>query len=99
MPPQLPWPGQACSAYARADLLGLVRHLEGRHQVDGVAGGGVRAGVDGAVGQDHGRRVVLEDGGERAHGRLVAGDDGDEAGDAVGGEVDVGNIVDELRGR
>ena len=53
-------------------------------------------GADGAVGEDDRRRVVLEDGGDGPDGGLVAGDDGDEAGDAVGGQVDVGNVVDEL---
>ena len=88
--------GAGVQRVSSADVLGLVGHLEGRHEVDGVAGRRVDAGVDGAVGEDDGGRVVLEDGGERADRGLVAGDDGDEAGDAVGGQVDVGHVVDEL---
>ena len=57
---------------------------------------GVDPGPDGAVGQDHRRRVVLEDGGERPDGGLVARDHCNQPGDAVGGEMHVGDVVDEL---
>ena len=89
-------PGAGVQGVAGPHLLGLIRHLEGGHEVDGLAGLGVDPGMDGAVRQDHGRRVVLEHGGQGPNGGLVAGHHGDEPGDGVGGQVHVGHIVDEL---
>ena len=81
---------------AGADLGVLVGHLEGRHEIDPVARLRVDPGPDGAVGEDDGRGVVLEDGGDGPDWGLVAGHDGDESGDAVRRQVDVGDVVDEL---
>ena len=77
-------------------LLGLIRHLEGGHEIDRLACLGVDPGMDGAVREDHGGRVVLQDGGQRPHRRLVARHHRDEPGDAVGGEVDIRDVVNQL---
>ena len=88
--------GAGVEGEAGPDLVVLVGHLERRHEIDAVTRRRVDPGPDGAVGEDDGGRVVLEHGGDGPDGGLVAGHDGDEAGDAVRGQVDVGDIVDEL---
>ena len=57
---------------------------------------GVDAGPDGTVGEDDGRRVVLQDGRHGADRGLVARHDAHDAGHAVGRDVHVGDVVDEL---
>ena len=97
MPPQLPWPGQACSAICvRRRGVGVARGLERRHEVDPLAVHGIGAGLDRAVGQDDRRHVLLEDGRERADRRLVARDHRDEPSHVVRVQVRVGRVVHEL---
>ena len=81
---------------AGADLGVLVGHLEGRHQVDPGTRLRIDPGPDRAVGEDDRGRVVLEHGGDGPDRGLVAGHDGDQPGDAVRRQVDVGDVVDEL---
>ena len=70
--------------------------LVGADDVEGLAGLRVPAGPDGAVGHDDRRLVVFENGGERAHRRLVAGDHGDGAGEPGGLQVLAEGIVGDL---
>ena len=79
-----------------ADLVVLVGHLEGRHQIDAATRLRVDPGPDGPVGEDDRGGVVLEHGGDGPDRGLVARHHGDEPGDAVGRQVDVGDVVDEL---
>ena len=97
MPPQLPWPGHACSAMrVRVPGSGSPANWNAGHEVDGLAGLRVDAGLDRAVGEQHRRLVVLEDGRERADGWLVARDDGDQPCHVVGVQVHVDAVVDQL---
>ena len=100
MPPQLPWPGHACSARrARTSGSGSAAYWNAVDEVDGLAGHRIDPGVDRAVGEHQRGDVVLEQGGQRADGRLVARDDGDDAGHVVGLEVRLRAVVDELAAR
>ena len=57
---------------------------------------GIDPGVDRTVGEHQRGDVVLEQGGQRADGRLVARDDRDDAGHVVGLEVRLGVVVHQL---
>jgi hypothetical protein len=89
--------GTGVERHARARRgVGVTRHLKRRDQVDAFAALRIGSGLDRAVGQDHGRLVVLEDGRERADRRLVAGDDGDQSLHLVRVQVGVERVVREL---
>ncbi len=95
----------AAAAVARAGVAGdvvaiggvrVAGDLVGRDEVDGLAGLRVVAGMDGPVRHDDRRLVVLEQGCERADRRLVAGDDGDGAGEARRLEMLAERVVGDL---
>ena len=96
MPPQLPWPGQACSAYRARTSASWSATWKAETRSIRAPGLGVDPGPDRAVGEDDRGRVVLEDGGERPDRGLVARHDGDQPGHAVRRQVHVGDVVDEL---
>jgi hypothetical protein len=75
---------------------GVAGRLERGDQVDALAGLRVDAGPDRPVGEEDGGLVVLEHGGERPDGRLVARDDGDQALHVVRREVGVDGVVRDL---
>ena len=69
--------------------IGIARDLERGDQVDALAGLGIDARLDRAVGEEDRRLVVLEHRRQRADRRLVARDDGDQALHLVRVQVDV----------
>ena len=76
--------------------VGVARDLVGAHEVDRLAGLGVGAGMDRPVRHDDRGPVVLEQRGQRADRRLVAGDDGDGAGEPGGAQMLAQRIVRDL---
>jgi hypothetical protein len=76
--------------------VGMAGDLVGGHEVDRLARLRVGAGMDRSVRHDDGRPIVLEQGGERADRRLVAGDDGDGAGEPGGAEMLAQRVVRDL---
>ena len=100
MPPQLPWPGHACSARrARTSGSGSAAYWNAVTRSMRSPVTGSMPGVDRAVGEHQRRGVVLEQRGQRADGRLVARDDRDDARHVVGLEVRLGAVVDQLATR
>jgi hypothetical protein len=70
--------------------------LERGDEVQALGGLGIESHPDGAVGQQDGWRVVFEDGGQRADGRLVAGDDSDCALNVGSAQMHIGGVVHEF---
>ena len=62
--------------------IGMACHLIGADDIQHFAGFGILAGMDRAVRHDDAGLVMFEQGGERAHRRLVARDNGNRAGKA-----------------
>ena len=71
----------------------LRRRLEAGDDVDRLAGPGVDAGADRAVGHDHRGDVALQDRGEGPDRGLVAGDHGDHAAQVAAFEVEAHAVV------
>ncbi len=71
-------------------------HLVGADDVEGLARLGILARMDWPVGHDDRGHVVLEQRGEGSHGGLVAGDDGDGAGEARRAQVLAQRLVGDL---
>ena len=76
--------------------VGMAGDLVGGHEVDRLARLGVGAGMDRSIRHDDGGPIVLEQRGQRADRRLVAGDDGDGAGKPGGAEMLAQRIVRDL---
>ncbi len=97
MPPQLPCPGQACSAIrARTSSSGSAGGLECGDEVDPRTRLRISAWPDRSVRQQHRGSVVLEEGGKGADRRLVARHDGNQARHIVRGQVHGRCVVDQF---
>ena len=71
----------------------IARHLKRRDEIDPLTGLRIDTGLDRAIGKQNRRLVVLEHRSQRADGRLVARDDGDEALHLVRVQVGVDAVV------
>ena len=76
--------------------VGMAGDLVGAHDIEGLAGLRVVAGMDRAIRHDDRRPVVLEQRGQRADRRLVAGHDRDRSGQAGGAQMLAQRVVRHL---
>ncbi len=76
--------------------IGFARELEAVNEINAIARLRIDARMNGAIREQHGRRVVFEHCCQRADRWLVAGHDGDEPGYVVGVEMHVGRVVHQL---